>query len=74
MKCDFCLVELEHPRRTICAECERKWNIGAALADAHWADTPQEREQDMQDIGGRNIRTTEATHRAMSRIAKEKPE
>ncbi len=26
------------------------------------------------DIGGRNIRTTEATHAALSRISKEKPE
>ena len=26
------------------------------------------------DIGGRNIRTAEATHRQLSRIAKEKPE
>ena len=52
----------------------KAWNAGAAWADAHWADMPRYDESQDTDPYGRNIKTTEATHRAMTRIAKEKPE
>ena len=38
MKCQFCPAEIQPPRKTLCEDCERKWNAGAAYADAHWAE------------------------------------
>ena len=45
-KCEFCSAVLEHPRFSICEECEKQWNEWAAWSDRHWADDPQVRSQD----------------------------
>ena len=53
--CEFCHGALKHPRFSICEDCEKKWNLGAAWADVHWADDPQGRYQDERSPDGRLI-------------------
>ena len=71
-KCDYCNAVLPLPRLTICERCEIAWNNGVASMKRSLWPNYDERMDTTPD--GRNIRTTEATHRMLTRIAKEKPE